>query len=73
MEQVLGPMDAILLRSPNGQYQVRLYLGDDGFLYADLFFRKEEDRYEPQPGVGPARLAHVDRGPDGKPAWFQAG
>lgn len=73
MEQVLGPMDAILLRSPKGEFQVRLYVGDDGSLYADLFFRKGEDKYETQPGISAARLALVRRGARGEVIQFSPG
>jgi hypothetical protein len=73
MEEVLGPIDAILLGSPNGKFQVRLYVGDDGALYGDLLVRGDNDKYEPQRGIGPAGLAIVRRGPRGDIIQFAPG
>jgi hypothetical protein len=61
--EILGPIDAILLASPNGKFQVKLAVGDDGSLRAALFVRGENDNYEPPQGVGQAGLAIVRRGP----------
>jgi hypothetical protein len=69
MERELGPLEAILLQSPNGEFRIRLCLGDDGTVYAHIFFRTEEGKYEPKAGLGPARLASMGW-KDGQPAWF---
>jgi hypothetical protein len=73
MDEVLGPIDAILLGSPNGKFQVRLCVGDDGHLYAELLVREENDKFEGQRGVAPARLAIVQHGQRGEIVGFTAG
>jgi hypothetical protein len=73
MEEVLGPIDAIVLGSPKGEFRVRIELRDDGSLYATLLLRRGENRYEPEPGVDPARLALVRRGPRGQITQFSTG
>jgi hypothetical protein len=73
MEEVLGPIDAIVLRSPNREFQVRLFVGDDGSLNASLLLRRKNNKYEPQQGVSPARLALVRRGPQGEIFQFSPG
>jgi hypothetical protein len=71
MERQLGPLEAIWLQSPNGEFRIRLYLGDDGTVYAHIFFRTEEGKYEPKAYLKPARVAVMERGPDGQPASFR--
>jgi hypothetical protein len=73
MEQVLGPIDAILLTSPNGKFQVKLAVGDDGSLRAALLVRGSNENYEPPQGVGQAGLAIVRRGPGGDIIQFAPG
>ena len=70
MEKVLAPVNAILLQSPDGKFQVKLYLGDDGSLYAQLSVRKADGRYEPAPSVSPAKLARAARSPSGEIIQF---
>jgi hypothetical protein len=66
MEDILGPIDEIVLKSPKAEFQMRLRLGDDGSLYATLLRRLGDGRYEQPQGVGPARLARVSTGPRGE-------
>jgi hypothetical protein len=73
MEDALGPIDEIVLRSRNGEFQVRIYLEDDGSLNANLLVRSDKDKYETQPGVTPARLALIRRGPRGEIIQFSSG
>ncbi len=74
MEEVLlGPIDGILLGSPNGKFQVKLAVGDDGSLRADLLVRREDDKYGPQQGISAVGLAIVRRDPRGEIIQFSPG
>ncbi len=66
----MGPIDAILLGSSDGKFQVRLSVGSDGSLRAELLARGEDDKYQPLQGIGPAGLAITRRGPRGEIIQF---
>ncbi|MDO8433851.1 MAG: hypothetical protein Q7S58_15730 [Candidatus Binatus sp.] len=72
MTDILGPVDEIVLRSPNGEFRVSLQLGDDGSLYATLLVHAGEEKYEPPQGISAARLAMVRRGPKNQIIQFSS-
>ncbi len=70
MEDVICPVDGIVLQSPNAKFRVALRLGDDGGLCATLLQRLDDGKYEPPQGVVPAKLTRISRGPGGEIASY---